>query len=388
VDFKFIGRPDVGSKWTWERVGNRKLPAGKGSTTVFATWAHSRDGTAVIDSDPWLEAHRSHLLQRNIQLEEQLARVDSLGGLDVFSRGFDFFGFTREVVGGRPGIRFREWAPGARDMSLIGDFNSWNENATRLTRDDFGVWSTFLPDVSSDKEAITHNSYIRLSVVICDGSRVNRLPAYIRYAVYDEKLNEYVGKYWHPPPSERHAWRHERISSKVVDDYRNIPGNARIKSRSSWIGTVGPTEAETYGLLAPGRNAADTQTTGVSTSQLPSPAGLARDSSIVAEVSRALTSAASASKEQQKAQSLVDPAASGIRIYESHVGMAGEEGKVSSYREFATNVLPRIKKLGYNCGKNIQMSAASDICRALPLPPHPPLTYAPSPPSDQFNLWP
>ena len=35
-------------------------------------------------------------------------------------------------------------------------------------------------------------------------------------------------------------------------------------------------------------------------------------------------------------------------IYECHIGMAGEEGKVSSYNEFTKNVLPRIKKAGYN----------------------------------------
>ena len=35
-------------------------------------------------------------------------------------------------------------------------------------------------------------------------------------------------------------------------------------------------------------------------------------------------------------------------IYEAHVGMAQEEGKVGSYREFADYVLPRVKKAGYN----------------------------------------
>ncbi|PVX51081.1 1,4-alpha-glucan branching enzyme [Balneicella halophila] len=35
-------------------------------------------------------------------------------------------------------------------------------------------------------------------------------------------------------------------------------------------------------------------------------------------------------------------------IYEAHIGMAGEEPRVSSYNEFRENVLPRIKKLGYN----------------------------------------
>ena len=35
-------------------------------------------------------------------------------------------------------------------------------------------------------------------------------------------------------------------------------------------------------------------------------------------------------------------------IYEAHIGMSQEEGKVGSYREFADNVLPHVKKSGYN----------------------------------------
>ena len=37
-----------------------------------------------------------------------------------------------------------------------------------------------------------------------------------------------------------------------------------------------------------------------------------------------------------------------LLIYEAHVGMAQEEGKVGSYREFADLVLPRVKEAGYN----------------------------------------
>ncbi len=35
-------------------------------------------------------------------------------------------------------------------------------------------------------------------------------------------------------------------------------------------------------------------------------------------------------------------------IYECHIGMAQEEGKVGTYREFTENILPRVKALGYN----------------------------------------
>jgi 1,4-alpha-glucan branching enzyme len=46
-----------------------------------------------------------------------------------------------------------------------------------------------------------------------------------------------------------------------------------------------------------------------------------------------------------------------IFIYEAHVGMAQEEGKVGSYKEFADKILPRIKEAGYN---TIQLMAVME----------------------------
>ena len=37
-----------------------------------------------------------------------------------------------------------------------------------------------------------------------------------------------------------------------------------------------------------------------------------------------------------------------VKIYEAHVGISTTEGRVGTYKEFTTNVLPRIQKLGYN----------------------------------------
>ena len=44
-------------------------------------------------------------------------------------------------------------------------------------------------------------------------------------------------------------------------------------------------------------------------------------------------------------------------IYESHVGMAQEKEGIGTYKEFADNVLPRIKELGYNA---IQLMAVAE----------------------------
>jgi 1,4-alpha-glucan branching enzyme len=44
-------------------------------------------------------------------------------------------------------------------------------------------------------------------------------------------------------------------------------------------------------------------------------------------------------------------------IYESHVGMGGEEPRVHTYREFADRVLPRVSKAGYN---TVQLMAVQE----------------------------
>lgn len=36
------------------------------------------------------------------------------------------------------------------------------------------------------------------------------------------------------------------------------------------------------------------------------------------------------------------------KIYEAHVGISTSESRVGTYKEFTTNILPRIKSLGYN----------------------------------------
>ena len=48
---------------------------------------------------------------------------------------------------------------------------------------------------------------------------------------------------------------------------------------------------------------------------------------------------------------------SSLFIYESHIGMGQEKEGVGTYKEFADNVLPRIKKLGYNA---IQLMAVAE----------------------------
>ena len=209
------------------------------------------DGTGLIDHDPMLEPYAAQLQARHAHYQavrEMLA--GKRGTLEEVSRGHAYFGFNRGKRDGASGVWYREWAPEAKRLSVIGDFNQWDRNADVMTRDQWGVWSIFLSDEQYG-DRLTHGSFVKVHVVGADGSGRDRIPAYIRRVVQDESL-VFCGQYWQP--GEAYAWRHRR------------PGHRK----------------------------------------------------------------------------------GGLRIYEAHVGMAQEEGKVGTYQEFAAKILPRIKALGYN----------------------------------------
>jgi 1,4-alpha-glucan branching enzyme len=303
-----------GEGWQWMEGGNTAVPSRPSPGTpnvVRLTWfldammLRGEAGLGVIADDLSLLPYKDVLQRRCATLTAALADIQGLGGLDSFSRGYEVYGLTRGEKGGAPGIFYREWAPGAREASLVGDFNGWSAAATPLQRDAFGTWWAFLPDAPDGLEAIPHDSHVRLSLLI-QGSeeRVNRLPAYIRYAVRDERLNQYVGKYWNPPAHQRHAWVHPRPTTSAADNYKTSAGLPNSVYTPIGSGGEGGSGSGGDGGGGSGGGAAGAP---------------------------------------------VDPAATGLRIYEAHVGLAGEEGKVSSYADFQRNVLPRVVGMGYNC---------------------------------------
>ncbi|MBR5479589.1 MAG: 1,4-alpha-glucan branching protein GlgB [Clostridia bacterium] len=45
------------------------------------------------------------------------------------------------------GVRFTLWAPNAKWVSVVGDFNEWNQSANSMSRNDVGIWETFIPNL-------------------------------------------------------------------------------------------------------------------------------------------------------------------------------------------------------------------------------------------------
>src|SRR5690242_4127803 len=123
------------------------------------------DGTDLIAHDPWLEPYAGALRHRYAHYQTVLKRLEDGGGLlGPVSQGHHYFGFNRGENNGQPGVWYREWAPAARVLFVTGDFNGWDRWNHPMQRDEFGVWSIFLPD-DQYGHRLTHGSRVKVNVV-------------------------------------------------------------------------------------------------------------------------------------------------------------------------------------------------------------------------------
>ena len=76
----------------------------------------------VIQLDPWLSPFKDALRRRYSHAQKWIKTLDETeGGLEKFSRGFQRYGLNVLENGD---IVYREWAPNAKQASLIGDFSA------------------------------------------------------------------------------------------------------------------------------------------------------------------------------------------------------------------------------------------------------------------------
>lgn len=199
---------------------------------------------ALLKSDPWLAPYADAIRGRYeyfVSVEKKLTGDQTLSG---FASGYLYFGLHRLP----DGWVFREWAPNATAIFLIGDFNNWQRHPDyQLKKLQNGIWEIRLPDY-----AIAHSQLYKL-LIEWDGGSGERIPAWTRRVVQDEVTKIFSAQVW--SPFKPYVFKNKGFK---------------------------PT---------------------------------------------------------------TDP----LLIYECHVGMSGQEEKVSTYEEFRVNILPRIAKAGYNC---------------------------------------
>jgi len=166
---------------------------------------HKPDGTHLIKLDPLLKPYASQLRERFTHYQRSKSHIEKTGGLlGEISQGHQFFGFNRGENDGESGLWYREWAPGAYSLSLIGDFNDWNRDANPMSVDEWGIWHLFLPD-KHYADRFTHGTRVKVHVKSVLGE-LDRIPAYIQ-RVIQESETEFTGQYW--SLSNPYQWKHD-----------------------------------------------------------------------------------------------------------------------------------------------------------------------------------
>lgn len=180
----------------------------------------------LVKNDPWLEPVAEGVWMRQERYRQRLRQIENdFGSLLRFADGHNYFGihYDRE----QKGWIYREWAPGAFVLHLIGDFNDWDYQSHPMERNPFGTWEIFLPE-NKYKNSFAHGSKVKVLVDGANG-RYERIPAYIRRVVQDEDSKNFSGQVWLP---EAFNWKGDKSPLQETKDlviYECHPGMAQEK---------------------------------------------------------------------------------------------------------------------------------------------------------------
>jgi 1,4-alpha-glucan branching enzyme len=143
----------------------------------------------IIKNDPWLEPYRQAIEGR---YNYALSREKSLtkgGSLSEFANGHLFFGLHKHP----DGWTFREWAPNADSIYLIGEFNQWERRPEyALEKKEHGVWEIHLA-----ADCLKHGDLYKMYVSWPGGSG-ERIPAWTRRVVQDPVSLIFSAQVWEP----------------------------------------------------------------------------------------------------------------------------------------------------------------------------------------------
>lgn len=124
---------------------------------------------------------------------------------------------------GARGAAFSVWAPNAKAVSVIGDFNNWDARRSPMRRlGESGIWELFLP-------AAAEGDKYKFHVTQCDGRVVDKTDPYGVYA--EVRPNNASVLY----PLKRYKWKDRRwMTARRKYDFKTAPMNIYEVHLGSW----------------------------------------------------------------------------------------------------------------------------------------------------------
>ncbi|TRY80465.1 hypothetical protein TCAL_10489 [Tigriopus californicus] len=186
----------------------------------------------LLERDGYLKLHEREIRRRYGNFQDFLNQLQKVeGGIENFSTGFKDMGCHVEEDNT---FVCRQWAPGAQDMWLFGDFNDWNKYRYEFKKLPFGKWEIKLPPVNGEC-AIKHLSKIKLAIKSQTGEVVDRLDPWATFVCPPPKGSGYIYNhhFWNPPKEQ--VYKAKNPKPKRPKSMRVYECHVGI---SSWEGKV------------------------------------------------------------------------------------------------------------------------------------------------------
>ena len=154
----------------------------------------------IYDYDEWLMPYKDVIDRRHEMILETKERMSVDGSLSKGMNNHMYYGLHRDDKGNWV---FREWAPNATKIYIIGEFNNWKRSDIYALKPiGGGNWEIVLPSMFLD-----HGTLFKLYIE-WKGGGAERLPAYVTRTVQDPHTKSFCAQVW--DPVKPYVWKNKK----------------------------------------------------------------------------------------------------------------------------------------------------------------------------------
>ena len=158
----------------------------------------------IYETDPYLAPYKEAIEKRHERILEERDKIALDGSLADGLNNHLYYGLHRDADGSWV---FREWAPNASRIYLIGEFNNWRRTAAySLNPIGGGNWEIRLPAM------FLHHQELYKLFIEWPGGGGERLPSYVRRVVQDPVTKVFCAQVWEP--DEQYQWQNGRPGAR------------------------------------------------------------------------------------------------------------------------------------------------------------------------------
>ena len=151
----------------------------------------------IYDSDEWLVPYKEVIDKRHEMILELKDRMSVDGLLSKGMNNHMYYGLHKDDKGNWV---FREWAPNATKIYIVGEFNNWKRSEIYALKPiGGGNWEIVLPPMFLD-----HGTLFKLYIE-WKGGGAERLPAYVTRTVQDPHTKTFCAQVW--DPEKPYEWK-------------------------------------------------------------------------------------------------------------------------------------------------------------------------------------